>query len=36
MKVYCCQLDIEWENKPANYELVERLLGVTGPERNSI
>lgn len=36
MKVYCCQLDIEWENKRANHELVEKLLEVTRPEPGSL
>lgn len=36
MKVYCCQLNIEWENKKANYKLVERLLEVTVPEAGSL
>src|SRR6266516_4386599 len=26
MQIACCQLDIVWENKPANYAKVRRLL----------
>ena len=26
MKIYCCQFDIAWENKPANHEKVRQLL----------
>lgn len=27
MNVYACQLDMVWENKPANYDKIEKLLG---------
>ncbi len=26
MKIYCCQFDIVWENKPANFARVKKLL----------
>jgi omega-amidase len=26
MKIFCCQIDIAWEDKPANYKKVRRLL----------
>ena len=26
MKIYCVQLEIEWENKAANHEKVRKLL----------
>lgn len=36
MKLYCCQSDITWENKNANYSRVQKLLGATRPERGSL
>lgn len=36
MKAYCCQFDIEWEKKEANFIMVENLLRVTGPEPRSL
>jgi omega-amidase len=36
MKLYCCQTDITWENKAANYGRVHKLLSVTKPERDSL
>lgn len=36
MKVYCCQLDIVWENKPANFQKVRSLLENTPPERGGL
>ncbi|MGZ8899126.1 MAG: carbon-nitrogen family hydrolase [Limisphaerales bacterium] len=36
MKVYCCQLDIVWENKPANFRKVRSLLEKTPPERGGL
>lgn len=36
MKVYCVQLNIEWENKRANFARVEALLQATPPERESL
>jgi predicted amidohydrolase len=36
MRVLGCQFDIAWENKPANYETVRRLLRQAGPPRDSL
>ena len=36
MNIYCCQLDIVWEDKEANYRKVEALLAAAKPERNSL
>lgn len=36
MKVYCCQFDIVWENKPANHEKVHRLLAAERPAPGSL
>ena len=36
MKVYCCQTDIVWENKPANFTKVRRLLAAAQPERGGL
>src|SRR5881394_770528 len=36
MKIYCVQLDIVWENKPASYHRVERLLEATPPAPGSL
>jgi len=36
MKVYCCQLDIVWENKPENFRKVRALLERTRPEAGSM
>lgn len=36
MKVYCCQLDIVWENKPENFRKIRALLEKTRPERGSL
>jgi omega-amidase len=36
MKLYCCQTDITWENKLANYSRVHKLLTITKPERGSL
>jgi len=36
MKIYCVQLDIVWENKPANYDQVQRLLAAAKPEAGSL
>jgi predicted amidohydrolase len=36
MKIYGVQLDIVWENKPANFERVKALLQATRPERGSL
>jgi predicted amidohydrolase len=36
VNVFGLQLDIAWENKPANFEKVMRLLTQTAPERNSL
>ena len=36
MKLYCCQTDITWENKPANHARVEKLLSAANPERGSL
>src|SRR4051794_35053509 len=36
MNIYCCQLDIAWEDKDANFAKVERLLAAAKPERGSL
>lgn len=36
MKVYCVQLDIVWENKPANHARTRALLTAAAPERGSL
>lgn len=36
MKVYCCQLDIAWEDKEANYGQVHKLLQASRPEPGSL
>jgi predicted amidohydrolase len=36
MKIYCCQFDIAWENKPANFEKVRSLLSAGEIERESL
>lgn len=36
MKVYGVQLDIAWEDKPANHRAVSRMLDDTSPERGSL
>jgi omega-amidase len=36
MKIFCCQLDIIWENKPANYAKVLALLEGMAPEAGSL
>lgn len=36
MKLYCCQTDITWENKVANYARVHKLLAAAKPERDSL
>jgi len=36
MNIYCCQLDIAWEDKAANYRKVERLLADAKPSRGSL
>jgi predicted amidohydrolase len=36
MNIYCCQLDIVWEDKEANYRKVEALLAHARPQRNSL
>ena len=36
MKVYCCQLDIAWENKPANFTRIRALLEQNRPEPGSL
>src|SRR5687768_2417157 len=36
MKVYCCQLDIAWENKPENFRKVRSMLAQAQPERGSM
>src|ERR1041384_493980 len=34
--IYCVQLNIQWEDKQANYRRVETLLEATPPERGSL
>jgi omega-amidase len=36
MKIFGLQIDIAWENKPANFEKVRRLLKQGAPERDSL
>lgn len=36
MKVYCCQIDIAWENKAANHDKVRRLLADERPAHGSL
>jgi predicted amidohydrolase len=36
MKIHCVQLNIEWENKAANFARVEALLRASPPERDSL
>src|SRR5262250_3285735 len=36
MKVYACQLDIVWEDKPANYRKVRDLVNTARPEPGSL
>ena len=36
MKIYCCQHDIEWENKPANFARVRKLIAKAKPEHGSL
>jgi omega-amidase len=36
MKIFCCQLDIIWENKPANYARVLAMLEAAAPEAGSL
>jgi len=36
MRIYCCQLDIAWENKTANFKRVSALLDSARPEKGSL
>jgi omega-amidase len=36
MRIYCCQTNIEWENKEANFAHVQALLGSQPIERESL
>lgn len=36
MKIYCCQFNIEWENKAANHSKVLAMLDATMPEEGSL
>src|SRR6476659_9936637 len=36
MKAYCCQFDIQWENKKANFVKVRAMLEAQKPEPESI
>ena len=36
MKIYCVQLDIVWENKPANYDRAQKLLAAAKLEPGSL
>jgi omega-amidase len=36
MKVICCQLDIVWEDKQANFERFEKFLAHAGPSADSL
>jgi omega-amidase len=36
MKIFCCQFDIVWEDKPANFAKVEQLLAKVSPPAGSL
>jgi len=36
MKILCCQLDITWEDKPANFAKVRSLLAAAVPPPGSL
>lgn len=36
MKVFCCQFDIAWEDKPANFERVRKMLAAARPPARSL
>jgi omega-amidase len=36
MKIYCCQFDIQWENKKANFAKVRSMLEANRPEPESL
>ena len=36
MKVYCVQIDIVWEDKPANFHRVQKLIAAQPPEPGSL
>ena len=36
MNIVCCQLDIVWENKPANHDKVKKLLDRAAPPQGSL
>src|SRR5881396_522738 len=36
MTIYCCQLDLAWENKQANFAKARSLLAAARPERGSL
>jgi predicted amidohydrolase len=36
MNIYCCQLDIAWEDKAANFRKVDSLLDRARPQRDSL
>jgi omega-amidase len=36
MKIYCCQIDIVWEDKEANFKKVKALLAANRPEPGSL
>jgi omega-amidase len=36
MKIYCCQFDIQWEDKKANFTKVRNMLTKEGPEPDSL
>src|SRR5690242_1759985 len=36
MKIYGCQFDIAWEDKPSNYQRVRTMLGDAQPEKGSL
>jgi len=36
MKIYCGQMDLAWEDKPANFAKARALLGAAKPERGSL
>src|SRR4051794_29912698 len=36
MRIYCCQFDIAWEDKPANHAKVRRMLEAAGVEHGAM
>ena len=36
MKIYCCQFDIQWEDKKANFAKVRSMLASEKPEKEAL